>query len=103
MGCVVLYINGHPHGLDGETTTCQLHIRRFHNDQTITIEPWRSAAFPVIKDLMVDRGAFDKIIQGINFGLNCVIAGNTPFKKAAMALAGVLSVLYWQLQNRSGS
>ena len=62
-GMCSLYINGHPHGLDGETTTCQLHIRRFHNGQTITIEPWRSAAFPVIKDLMVDRGAYDKIIQ----------------------------------------
>ena len=62
-GMCSLYINGHPHGLDGETTTCQLHMRRFHDGQTITIEPWRSAAFPVIKDLMVDRGAFDKIIQ----------------------------------------
>ena len=62
-GMCSLYINGHPHGLDGETTTCQLHMRRFHDGQTITIEPWRSAAFPVIKDLMVDRGAYDKIIQ----------------------------------------
>ena len=62
-GMCSLYINGHPHGLDGETTTCQLHIRRFKDGETITVEPWRSAAFPVFKDLMVDRGAFDKIIQ----------------------------------------
>ena len=62
-GMCSLYINGHPHGPDGEITTCQLHMRNFKDGQTITIEPWRSAAFPVIKDLMVDRGAFDKIIQ----------------------------------------
>ena len=62
-GMCSLYINGHPHGLDGETTTCQLHMRRFKNGETITIEPWRSAAFPVIKDLIVDRSAYDKIIQ----------------------------------------
>jgi succinate dehydrogenase / fumarate reductase iron-sulfur subunit len=62
-GMCSLYINGHPHGKDGETTTCQLHMRRFNNGETITVEPWRSAAFPVIKDLMVDRGAYDKIIQ----------------------------------------
>jgi succinate dehydrogenase / fumarate reductase iron-sulfur subunit len=58
-----LYINGHPHGPDQGTTTCQLHMRRFNDGDTITVEPWRSAAFPVIKDLMVDRSAFDKIIQ----------------------------------------
>ena len=62
-GMCSLYINGHPHGLDGETTTCQLHMRRFKEGETITVEPWRSAAFPIIKDLMVDRGAYDKIIQ----------------------------------------
>ena len=66
-GMCSLYINGHPHGPDGEITTCQLHMRNFQNGQTITIEPWRSAAFPVIKDLMVDRGAFDKIIQAGGF------------------------------------
>jgi Succinate dehydrogenase/fumarate reductase, Fe-S protein subunit len=66
-GMCSLYINGHPHGPDGEITTCQLHMRNFHDGQTITIEPWRSAAFPVIKDLMVDRGAFDKIIQAGGF------------------------------------
>ncbi|MDD2285072.1 MAG: succinate dehydrogenase/fumarate reductase iron-sulfur subunit [Paludibacter sp.] len=62
-GMCGLYINGHPHGLDGETTTCQLHMRRFNDGDTITIEPWRSTGFPVIKDLIVNRGAFDKIIQ----------------------------------------
>lgn len=62
-GMCGLYINGHPHGLDGETTTCQLHMRRFKDGETITVEPWRSTGFPVLKDLIVDRGAFDKIIQ----------------------------------------
>jgi succinate dehydrogenase / fumarate reductase iron-sulfur subunit len=62
-GMCSLYINGHPHGKDSETTTCQLHMRRFSDGETITVEPWRSAAFPVIKDLMVDRSAYDKIIQ----------------------------------------
>lgn len=62
-GMCSLYINGHPHGLDGETTTCQLHMRRFKDGETITVEPWRSNGFPVLKDLIVDRSAFDKIIQ----------------------------------------
>ena len=62
-GMCSLYINGHPHGPDSEITTCQLHMRRFKDGDTITIEPWRSAGFPVIRDLMVDRTAYDKIIQ----------------------------------------
>ena len=66
-GMCSLYINGHPHGPDGEITTCQLHMRKFKDGDTITIEPWRSAAFPVIKDLMVNRGAYDKIIQAGGF------------------------------------
>jgi succinate dehydrogenase / fumarate reductase iron-sulfur subunit len=61
-GMCSLYINGRPHGPDDDVTTCQLHMRKFSDGQTITIEPWRSAAFPVIKDLIVDRRAFDKII-----------------------------------------
>ncbi len=61
-GTCSLYINGRPHGPDDDVTTCQLHMRKFKDGETITIEPWRSAAFPVIKDLMVDRRAFDKII-----------------------------------------
>jgi succinate dehydrogenase / fumarate reductase iron-sulfur subunit len=62
-GMCSLYINGRPHGNDSGITTCQLHMRRFKHGDTITIEPWRSAAFPIIKDLVVDRKAFDKIIQ----------------------------------------
>ncbi|MEG0814514.1 MAG: succinate dehydrogenase/fumarate reductase iron-sulfur subunit [Mucinivorans sp.] len=62
-GACSLYVNGFAHGPDSEITTCQLHMRKFHDGQTITIEPWRSAAFPVIKDLVVDRRAFEKILQ----------------------------------------
>ena len=62
-GMCSLYINGHPHGPASAATTCQLYMRRFHDGETITVEPWRSAGFPVIKDLMVDRGAYDKIMQ----------------------------------------
>ncbi len=62
-GMCSLYVNGHPHGPDEDVTTCQLHMRKFKDGETITIEPWRSAAFPVIKDLMVNRNAFDQIIQ----------------------------------------
>ena len=62
-GMCSLYINGHPHGKDQQVTTCQLHMRRFNDGETITIEPWRSAGFPVIRDLMVDRSAYDKIMQ----------------------------------------
>ena len=62
-GMCSLYINGHPHGPDQAVTTCQLHMRKFHDGETITIEPWRSRAFPVIKDLIVDRNAYDKIMQ----------------------------------------
>lgn len=62
-GMCSLYINGHPHGPDEDITTCQLHMRKFNDGDTITVEPWRSAGFPVIRDLMVDRSAFDKIIQ----------------------------------------
>ena len=63
-GMCSLYINGTPHGLtERGATTCQLYMRRFNDGDVITVEPWRSAAFPVIKDCMVDRNAFDKIIQ----------------------------------------
>ena len=62
-GMCSLYINGHPHGPATGATTCQLYMRRFNDGDVITVEPWRSAAFPVIKDCMVDRSAFDKIIQ----------------------------------------
>lgn len=62
-GMCSLYINGHPHGPDSAVTTCQLHMRKFKDGETITVEPWRSHAFPVIKDLVVDRRAYDKIMQ----------------------------------------
>jgi len=62
-GMCSLYINGRAHGPDTEITTCQLHMRKFKDGDTITIEPWRSGGFPVIKDLMVDRTAYDKILQ----------------------------------------
>ena len=62
-GMCSLYINGRPHGPDDAVTTCQLHMRKFKDGDTITIEPWRARPFPVIKDLIIDRTAFDKIIQ----------------------------------------
>jgi succinate dehydrogenase / fumarate reductase, iron-sulfur subunit len=61
-GMCSLYINGHPHG-PLQTTTCQLHMRSFKDGETITIEPWRAKAFPVVRDLVVDRTAFDRIQQ----------------------------------------
>ena len=66
-GACSLYIDGRAHGPDDHVTTCQLFMRHFKNGATITVEPWRSAAFPVIKDLVVDRGAFDKILQAGGF------------------------------------
>jgi succinate dehydrogenase / fumarate reductase iron-sulfur subunit len=62
-GACSLTINGVPHGPDRGATTCQLHMRRFKDGDVIHVEPWRARAFPVIKDLVVDRGAFDRIIQ----------------------------------------
>jgi len=61
-GMCSMYINGRPHG-PLRTTTCQLYMRTFKDGQTITVEPWRARAFPVIKDLVVDRSAFDRILQ----------------------------------------
>ncbi|MEO3782421.1 succinate dehydrogenase/fumarate reductase iron-sulfur subunit [Actinocorallia sp. B10E7] len=62
-GMCSLVINGQPHGPERNTTTCQLHMRKFKDGETIDVEPWRAKAFPVVKDLVVDRGAFDKIIE----------------------------------------
>lgn len=62
-GICSLYVNGRPHGPDDEVTTCQLHMRKFKDGETIVIEPYRSKAFPVIKDLVIERNAFDKILQ----------------------------------------
>lgn len=66
-GMCSLYINGRAHGPDNEVATCQLHMRKFRDGETITIEPWRSAGFPVIKDLVVNRNAFDQILQAGGF------------------------------------
>ena len=65
-GSCDLMINGEAHGPE-VTTTCQLHMRSFHDGETITVEPWRAEAFPIIKDLMVDRSAFDRIISSGGF------------------------------------
>lgn len=62
-GMCSLFINGRPHGPDDAVTTCQLHMRKFKDGETVTVEPWRAKPFPVIKDLVVDRSAFDDIIQ----------------------------------------
>lgn len=66
-GSCGVMINGQAHGPENETTTCQLHMRRFQDGDTILIEPWRAVAFPVIKDLVVDRSAFDRVIQAGGF------------------------------------
>ncbi|MGE0763207.1 MAG: succinate dehydrogenase/fumarate reductase iron-sulfur subunit [Bdellovibrionales bacterium] len=80
-GSCSMVINGNPHGPDRATTTCQLHMRRFKNGDTIVIEPFRAKAFPVIKDLVVDRSAFDRIIQVGGF-----ISANTGNAQDANAL-----------------
>jgi succinate dehydrogenase / fumarate reductase iron-sulfur subunit len=84
-GSCSMYIDGKPHGPWKQNTTCQLHMRAFKDGDTITVEPWRSNAFPVLKDLMVDRTAFDRIIQAggyisVNTG-NAVDANALPIEK----------------------
>jgi succinate dehydrogenase iron-sulfur subunit len=75
-GMCGLVINGRPHGPLAATTTCQLHMRTFKDGDTITIEPWRATTFPVVKDLVVDRSAFDRIIQ--SGGYVSVSTGGAP-------------------------
>ena len=75
-GMCSMVINGRPHGPMRGTTTCQLHMRHFKSGETITIEPWRAKAFPVIKDLVVDRSSFDRIIQ--SGGYVSVNTGSAP-------------------------
>ena len=75
-GSCSMVINGRPHGPQKNTTACQLHMRQFKDGDEITIEPWRAKAFPVIKDLAVDRSAFDRIIQA--GGFVSVATGNAP-------------------------
>ena len=75
-GMCSMVINGRAHGPLKGTTTCQLHMRHFENGETITIEPWRAKAFPVVKDLVVDRSSFDRIIQ--SGGYVSVNTGSAP-------------------------
>ena len=84
-GMCSMYINGKPHGPWQANTTCQLHMRAFKDGDTVVVEPWRAAAFPVIKDLMVDRSAFDRIVQAggyvsVNTG-NAVDGNSLPINK----------------------
>lgn len=87
-GMCSMYINGEAHGPDRGVTTCQLHMRMFKDGDTITIEPWRAAAFPVIKDLVVNRSAFDRIQHAggyisVNTSGNTQDANAIPIQKQA--------------------
>ncbi len=75
-GSCSMYINGRAHGPDGGITTCQLHMRTFKDGDTIIVEPWRAKAFPVVKDLVVDRSAFDRIQQAGGY-ISVNTSGNT--------------------------
>ena len=75
-GMCSLYINGEAHGPGREITTCQLHMRSFKDGETVYIEPWRAKAFPVIKDLVVDRSSFDRVISAGGF-VSVNTSGNT--------------------------
>jgi succinate dehydrogenase / fumarate reductase, iron-sulfur subunit len=86
-GMCSLYINGEAHGPDRGVTTCQLHMRMFKDGETITVEPFRANAFPVVRDLVVDRSAFDRIIQkggfvSVNTSGNTQDANALPIPKA---------------------
>lgn len=87
-GMCSMFINGEAHGPNRLTTTCQLHMRSFKDGETITVEPWRAAAFPVIRDLVVDRSAMDRVIQSggyvsVNTNGNTVDANALPIPKPA--------------------
>jgi succinate dehydrogenase / fumarate reductase iron-sulfur subunit len=91
-GMCSLYINGQAHGPDSAITTCQLHMRKFKDGETIYVEPWRAKAFPVIKDLIVDRSAFDRIQQAggfvsVNTSGNTIDANTIPIPKVDADLA----------------
>ena len=84
-GSCAMYVNGKPHGPWKATTVCQLHMRAFKDGETVVVEPWRANAFPVVKDLIVDRSAFDRIIQAggyisVNTG-NAVDGNSIPVDK----------------------
>jgi succinate dehydrogenase / fumarate reductase iron-sulfur subunit len=90
-GSCSIVIDGRPHGPKDRTTTCQLHMRSFPNGAEITLEPWRAGAFPVLKDLVVDRSAFDRIIQAggfISVPTGSAVDGNSmPIEKVNADLA----------------
>ena len=101
-GMCSLVVNGVAHGPDRGTTVCQLHMRRFKDGDTITIEPWRAKAFPVVKDLIVDRSAFDRIITAggyISVNAGSAEDGNTipipkevqPERRCSLRRSGTLS------------
>jgi succinate dehydrogenase / fumarate reductase iron-sulfur subunit len=86
-GMCSMHINGEPHGPESATTTCQLHMRKFNDGDTIYVEPFRAKACPVLKDLAVDRDAFDRIIQAggfvsVNTSGNTIDANAIPVPKA---------------------
>jgi succinate dehydrogenase / fumarate reductase iron-sulfur subunit len=80
-GSCAMVINGNPHGPQKGTTTCQLHMRKFKNGDTIVIEPWRAKSFPIVRDLITDRSAFDRIIKAGGF-----ISANTGSAQDANCL-----------------
>ena len=88
-GMCSMFINGRAHGPQTGITTCQLHMRSFKDGDTIYVEPWRAKAFPVIKDLVVDRGAFDRVIQAggyvsVNTSGNPLDANSIPIPNTPM-------------------
>ena len=88
-GMCSLHIDGHAHGPSQAVTTCQIYMRKFKDGATITIEPWRSAAFPVIKDLVVNRSAYDQILQAgcLVDGVITLQGGEPPFAEAGLGTA----------------
>ena len=98
-GMCSLVINGEPHGPEKATTTCQLHMRHFKDGDTITIEPWRARAFPVVKDLVTDRSAFDSIMQAGGFITartgSAVDANEIPIPKDLADTGDGCGGLYW--------
>ena len=95
-GMCSMYINGEAHGPDRGVTTCQLHMRMFNDGDTITIEPFRAAAFPVIKDLTVDRSAFDRIQHAGGY-ISVNTAGNTQDANA-IPIAKMRPIQPWMQQ-----
>jgi len=90
-GCCGFMINGLPHGPQRGTTVCQLHMRQFHDGEELWLEPFRAKAFPVLRDLMVDRGAFDRVIAAggyVSVNTGCAVDGNAiPIEKQSAEMA----------------